>query len=101
MPLTELLHPTRDESRINELLGRIEERLGVVPKAYRTLAISQSFLNDTLFNLKKTMAEGELDLKTKHLIAVAVAAVAGGADLLEARLLEARVDGLTDDEITE
>jgi alkyl hydroperoxide reductase subunit D len=101
MPLTEQLKPTRDEARVAELLGRVEEKLGQIPQAYRTLALSQNFLNDTLYNLKRTMVDGELDLKTKHLIAIAVAAVAGGASAVEARAEEGRSDGLSDDEIAE
>jgi AhpD family alkylhydroperoxidase len=101
MALSSILKSTRDEARIGELLGRVEEKLGEIPQAYQTLAVSQSFLNDTLYNLKKTMVEGELDLKTKHLIAVAVAAVSGGPNVVRARAHEAQKDGVSDDEITE
>jgi AhpD family alkylhydroperoxidase len=101
MALSEILHPTNDAARVEELLGRVQEKLGNVPQAYRTLAISQGYLNDSLYNLKKTMASGELDLATKHLIALAIASVAGGASMVEARTLEAQRDGLSDDAIVE
>lgn len=101
MTLSRRLQATRDEGRVNELLGRVEEKLGEIPQAYHTLALSQNFLNDTLYNLKKAMVEGELDLKTKHLIAIAVAAVSGGPNIVNARVDEARKDGVSDDEVTE
>lgn len=101
MALSSFLKSTRDEARVGELLGRVEEKLGEIPQAYHTLAVSQSFLNDTLYNLKKTMVDGELDLKTKHHIAVAVAAVSGGPNVVKARAHEAQKDGVTDDEISE
>jgi alkyl hydroperoxide reductase subunit D len=101
MPVSDNLHSTRDEARVQELLGHVESYLGHIPQAYRTLAVNQTFLNDTLFNLRTTMVEGVLDLKTKHLIAVAVAAVAGGPNVVEARRDEARTDGLSDDQISE
>ena len=96
-----ILQPERDESRVQELLSRVEENLGHIPQAYHSLSTSQSFLNDTLYNLKKHMVEGELDLKTKHMIAIAIATVAGGPNIVEARIHEAKQDGLTDDEIAE
>jgi alkyl hydroperoxide reductase subunit D len=92
---------TRDEARAQELLGQVERSLGHIPQAYRTLAHSQTFLTDTLYNLRTHMVEGVLDLKSKHLIAVAVAAVAGGQGLAEARIGEARSAGLSDDQIGE
>jgi AhpD family alkylhydroperoxidase len=101
MSLSKRLRSTRDEARVTELLNRVEEKLGEIPAAYHTLAVSQNFLNDTLYNLKKNMVDGELDLKTKHLIAVAVAAVSGGPNVVSARAHEAQKDGLTDDEIAE
>ena len=101
MSLTDILQPAVEQSRVDELLGRVSEKLGDVPEAYRTLALSQSFLNDSLFNLRKVIADGALDVTTKHLIAIAVAAATGGRDLLEARALEARADGVGDDAIVE
>lgn len=101
MTLTDILRPTRDEARTEELLGRVREKLESVPGAYETLALSQAFLNDSLFNLRRTIADGALDLATKHMIAVAVASAVGGAALVEARALEARADGLGDDAIVE
>ncbi|HVZ40742.1 MAG TPA: carboxymuconolactone decarboxylase family protein [Candidatus Kapabacteria bacterium] len=101
MPASSLLNATRDEARVNELLARVAEKLGHIPQAYHTLATSQSYLNDTLYNLKKTIADGELDLHTKHLIAVATASIAGSASLVETRILEARKDGIGDDAIGE
>ncbi len=101
MTLSRRLQVTRDETRVAELLGRVEEKLGEIPQAYHTLAVSQSFLNDTLYNLKKAMVEGALDLKTKHLIAIAVAAVSGGPNIVNARAYEAQKDGVVDDEVTE
>lgn len=101
MVLSKRLQTTRDETRVGELLGRVQEKLGEIPLAYHTLALSQSFLNDTLYNLKKTMVAGELDLKTKHLIAIAVAAATGGPNIVTARAHEAAKDGVTDDEVTE
>jgi AhpD family alkylhydroperoxidase len=101
MALSKLLQATRDEVRVGELLGRVEEKLGEIPQAYHTLSLNQSFLNDTLFNLKKVMVPGELDIKTKHLIAIAVAVVAGGPNIVHARVHEAQRDGVTDDEVSE
>lgn len=48
MASSTLLQPTRDRSRINELLARVEKKLGEIPFAYRTPALRQSFLNDTM-----------------------------------------------------
>lgn len=101
MTLSRRLQVTRDEARVGELLGRVEEKLGEIPQAYHTLALSQNFLNDTLYNLKKVMVEGALDLKTKHLIAIAVASVSGGPNIVSARAHEAQKDGVSDDEISE
>jgi alkyl hydroperoxide reductase subunit D len=101
MPVSDNLQLTRDEERVQELLGQVESYLGHIPQAYRTLAVNQTFLNDTLFNLRTTMVEGVLDLKSKHLIAVAVAAVAGGPNVVDARRHEARTAGLSDDQISE
>jgi lipoyl-dependent peroxiredoxin subunit D len=101
MPASDNLHSTRDEARAQELLGQVERSLGHIPQVYRTLALNQTFLTDTLFNLRNNMVEGVLDLKTKHLIAVAVASVAGGPNIVEARTHEARNAGLSDDQIGE
>ncbi|MEP7219619.1 MAG: carboxymuconolactone decarboxylase family protein [Bacteroidota bacterium] len=101
MSLSKRLQTTRDETRVTELLTRVQEKLGEIPQAYHTLAINQNFLNDTLYNLKKNMVEGALDLKTKHLIAVAIAAVSGGPHMVQARAHEAQKDGVTDDQIAE
>lgn len=99
--LSKILQATRDEVRVGELLSRVEEKLGEIPEAYHTLALSQRFLNDTLFNLRKVMEGKELDLKTKHMIAIGVAAATGGPNIVSARVHEAKKDGLTDDEVTE
>jgi lipoyl-dependent peroxiredoxin subunit D len=101
MPLTEILRPTRDDARVEELLGRVREKLAAIPVAYETLALSPSFLDDSLFNLRRTLVDGALDVATKHLIAVAVASAAGGSDVVEARALDARADGVGDDAIVE
>jgi alkyl hydroperoxide reductase subunit D len=101
MPLTDILSPTRDDARTEELLGRVREKLSTVPDAYETLALNQAYLNDSLFNLRKVLAEGALDVPTKHLVAIAVASTAGSAALVEARALEARADGVGDDAIVE
>lgn len=101
MTTSTLLQETRDDARVDELLGGVAAKLGEIPAAYRTLALSQSFLSDTMYNLKKVMVDGALDLATKHLIAVAAAAACGGPGIVEARILEARSDGLSDDAITE
>lgn len=98
---TTTLRATRDEARINELLDRVREKLGAVPRAYESIATSQGFLSDTMYNLKKVMVDGELDLATKHLIAVAVALVCGGHNIVTACIEEARADGVSDDFITE
>lgn len=101
MPLTDILQPTQDAARTDELLARVREKLTLVPESYRTLALSQSYLNDSLFNLRRNLVDGALDLATKHLIAVAVASTVGSAGLVEARALEARADGVADDFIVE
>jgi AhpD family alkylhydroperoxidase len=101
MPVSDNLHSTRDEARAQELLGQVERSLGHIPQVYRTLALNQTFLTDTLFNLRTNMVDGVLDLKTKHLIAIAVASVAGGPNIVEARTYEARSAGLSDDQISE
>jgi alkyl hydroperoxide reductase subunit D len=101
MSLTETLQPSGDEARTEELLGRVREKLGAVPDAWRTLALSQSHLNDSLYNLRKVLADGALDLATKHLVAVAVASAVGSQDLVAARALDARADGVGDDAIIE
>jgi len=101
MSLTDILHPTRDDARTEELLGRVREKLTELPESYQTLALSQSYLNDSLFNLRKTLVDGALDLTTKHLIAIAVASAVGSAALVESRALDARADGVGDDYIVE
>lgn len=76
------------------LLKTIRERYGDVPDAYRSIALSQVYLNDTSYNLRKTLADGLLDARTKHLIAVSAAAASHNAALTQAIAAEAHTAGL-------
>lgn len=76
------IEPTEKGTRSLERL-REQFQLGELPQALHLLAGSESGINDLYMNLNRQLVEGKLALKTKQLVAVAVAAAAGSQKATE------------------
>lgn len=86
-----------------EVLNKVKEQFGLstVPNTFKAMAHKPAFLNALLDMDKAVFDEGALDSKSKHLMAVAVSAVAGCEYCLHAHAAIAEQMGASEEEVAE
>jgi len=83
------------------VLSEIGERLGVVPKVYRVMALDPAYLKITWNREKGLMYEGVIDTFTKRMIALTVLAKVMARELLSVRWSIAKRDGASLEQLFE
>ena len=96
-----LVDPEKAEGKAADLLKKVKAKLGRVPNAYRALANLPQWAEKLMALSAATYAPGALDVKTKHLIAVAVSATNSCFYCVKAHTVAAQAAGATKDEVSE
>lgn len=90
--------------KVAQTFGRIREMLGEaeVPLPFRVYARVPAFLQDFFMNFRKfVQGDGEIDARTRTVIALAVSGGAGSAAWTDFFLRRGRSLGLTEDQLAE
>ena len=88
---------------VTDLYEQIREQFGVqeVPNTFRAMAHNPAFLRALLAMDEAVFSEGEIEEKTKHLMAVAVSAASGCQYCLHAHSAIAQMLGASEGEVAE
>ena len=88
---------------VTDLYEQIREQFGVqeVPNTFRAMAHNPAFLRALLAMDEAVFSEGEIEEKTKHLMAAAVSAASGCQYCLHAHSAIAQMLGASEGEVAE
>lgn len=103
MSTLKLVKESDAQGEVAEAFEQVKEHFGVpnVPNTFRQMAHKPKFLKSLLEMDKVVFADDALDSKTKHLMAVAVSAVAGCEYCVLAHTAVAKGLGASDEEVAE
>ena len=104
MTLVTPVVPDQATDKVAQVYDRIREVMLVteIPEVFQWMASVPAFLHDFFMNFRKfVLGEGKLDIKSKLLIAIAVAGQAGSARWLTYLQTFAEKSGVSDEDIRE
>jgi uncharacterized peroxidase-related enzyme len=93
--------PDTAEGKAKDVLDAIKKKAGFVPNTYKVMAQSPEYLEKLLALNEVTFKTGELDAKTKHLIAFAVSAALGCEYCVAAHAALAQGHGASHEQLAE
>ena len=102
MSLVSPVTPEQASDKVAQVYDRIREVMLVteIPEVFQWLAAVPSFLHDFFMNFRKfVLSEGKLDVKSKLLIAIAVAGQAGSSRWLAYLQTFAEKSGVSEQDI--
>lgn len=103
MPIVRLLEDAEATGKAREVFDDIKATKGVdfVPNIWRSLAVDPDHLESCWLRVKKIMADGALDRRTKEIIAVAVSITNGCEYCVNSHSATLQKLGLTEQGIAE
>ena len=103
MAIIRLMEESQAPGRVKEIFEEIKETLGVpfVPQLFRALGVRQDQLEAVWKQLKNLFGSGILDVKSKALVALAVAAAQHSSYFVTIHAIALKRLGATDEEIAE
>jgi len=93
----EMVEESAATGRVREIFDDIKwtKQIDFVPNFWKTLASHPPLLDDTWQRLKRVMAPGQLDARTKEMLAVAVSATNGCSYCINSHTAAAMKLGMT------
>lgn len=104
MPVLAQVDPAQASEKVQELLGRVEEKLGAAAlPGFKQMANVEAFLQDSFMNYRKFLHEGagNLDHKTREAIALATASALNCSHCVKAHAKAAQAVGWSQQEVAE
>src|SRR5271155_3017733 len=94
----ELADTSKLTGKNQEMLARFEKSVGLVPNMLKQMASSPAAL-ETFLSTRETLAQGLLDDKMRAMIGIMIAEIYSCEYLLSARVAQAKLAGLTEEEL--
>lgn len=93
----EMVEESAATGRVREIYDDIKrtKQIDFIPNFWKTLATHPALLDDTWQRLKRVMAPGQLDARTKEMLAVAVSATNGCSYCINSHTAAAMKLGMT------
>lgn len=93
----EMVEEAAATGRVREIFDDIKrtKQIDFIPNFWKTLATHPALLDDTWQRLKRVMAPGQLDARTKEMLAVAVSATNGCSYCINSHTAAAMKLGMT------
>ena len=93
----EMVEESAATGRVREVYDDIKrtKQIDFIPNFWKTLATHPALLDDTWQRLKRVMAPGQLDARTKEMLAVAVSATNGCSYCINSHTAAAMKLGMT------